>query len=341
MKRLTSRGYFGILLHVLIWSILLLLPYIVSNAANDYSIGVLPGLFFTITTGIHILIFYGNALYLYPRLYNRRYRWLYVPAAIGLVGSSFLLKYHILAAWFPYVLKNVTAYRFVFAPSVAVFVISVVYCRIVGRIAFERLQKEKQAAQLLTELKFLRSQVSPHFLFNVLTNLVALARKKSDRLEPSLIMLSDLMRYMLYDAQGKKVALRKEVEYLDNYIALQRLRFGSEVQVDCNLGQDDMYDGYVIEPMLLIPFVENAFKHGVGYNGWPQISIRLSVKNEWLVFEVKNAYDEEPAAAKDNDSGIGLGNVRARLEMLYRERYALTIDDTNRLFHIVLTLKLV
>jgi len=340
MKKITSSGYINTTLHVLIWGALLLLPWVVSNAQNDYRIGVMPGLFFSITVLIHMAIFYGNAFYLYPGFFNRRYWWLYIPVSILLIGGSFQLKYFVMAAWFPGMLKYTAGYKFVFAPSVGVFIISIIYRRIVDGIRAEREQKEKQAAQLLTELKFLRSQVSPHFLFNVLTNLVSLARKKSDRLEPSLIMLSDLMRYMLYDAQGKRVALRKEIEYLHSYIALQQLRFGNEVQVDSRIETGDAGDHYEIEPMLLIPFVENAFKHGAGYNGHPQINIHLSVNNGWLLFEVKNRFDEEPAASKDENAGIGLSNVKSRLQLLYRDSHTLTINNTNNLFHIVLTLKL-
>src|SRR6202035_1281545 len=129
--------------------------------------------------------------------------------------------------------------RFILVPSIGIFVISCIYRIILDRIRFEKEQKERQASQLATELKFLRSQISPHFLFNVLTNLVSLARKRSDKLEPSLIMLSDLMRYMLYDTQGKKVELGTEIEYLNSYVELQQLRFGNDVEITNNIGVDE------------------------------------------------------------------------------------------------------
>jgi len=210
----------------------------------------------------------------------------------------------------------------------------------IDRFRTEREQKERQATELLTELKFLRSQISPHFLFNVLTNLVSLARKKSDSLEPALIKLSELLRYMLYDTQGKKVPLQTEVEYLNNYLDLQRLRFGNDVEIDSRIDADGEAMAYTIEPMLLIPFVENAFKHGVGYSGRPGIVLRLSVAYKTLTFEVRNKYEPEPAEAKDESSGIGLGNVLSRLNLLYRNKYTLSINDANGVFHIVLTLQL-
>ena len=327
-------------IHALIWAILLLLPYMVSTGANDYKVGPIPGLFFTISGLIHMAIFYSNAFFFYPRLWNRKYWWLYLPGALLLLFVSFQLKYHILAFWFPDVLKDMTSYKFIFGPSVGIFFISIVYRRIADKLRFEKEQEQRRTEQLSTELKFLRSQISPHFLFNVLTNLVALARKKSDQLESSLIMLSDLMRYMLYDTQGRKVSVIKEIEYLKSYIALQKLRFGSEVAVNTEMDTEAETEYYTIEPMLLIPFVENAFKHGVNYLSQPQIDIRLSVKEGQLTFDVKNRFDDENVTGKDENSGIGLSNVRTRLDMLYRHKHTLLIRDENGIFHITLTLVL-
>jgi hypothetical protein len=329
-----------IALHILIWGVILLLPYIVSSAASNYRIGNIPGLFFTISGLIHMGIFYIHALFLYPKLWNKRRWWLYFPATLLLVGISFPLKYVIIASRFPGVLDDPASYRFVFAPSIGVFFISWVYCKVVERINEERRQKEKQAEQLSTELKFLRSQVSPHFLFNVLTNLVSLARKKSDQLEPALIMLSDLMRYMLYDTTGKKVPLDKEIAYLNSYIALQQLRFGSDVEISNRVITDRPPADYTIEPMLLIPFVENAFKHGTGYTRHPAINIQLTLHSDLLTFDVQNQFDNDPAASKDENSGIGLANVRSRLDLLYPGRYTLTIRDRLNVFYITLILKL-
>ena len=148
------------------------------------------------------------------------------------------------------------------------------------------------------ELRFLRSQISPHFLFNIFTNLVSLARKKSDHLETSLLMLSGLMRYMLYDA-GKKISLKQEVEYLESFIALQQLRFGRDVKIVFSTEISDEQTNRSIEPMLLIPFVENAFKHGTGYVDQPVIDIILTAKEGELIFQVKNKFDREVDTSKD------------------------------------------
>ncbi|MGK6352852.1 sensor histidine kinase [Parapedobacter sp. DT-150] len=338
MRVLFKHKHINTILHILIWSLLLLFPYFVSSADTGYQIGYLPGLFLTITGIIHVVIFYGNAFYLYPKLFTRRFWWLYIVAGALLVMFSVRLKFWILITWFPDTLSNQASYKFVFIPSVIIFVISVVYRMVIDKIRSEREQQQRNAAQLSTELKFLRSQISPHFLFNVLTNLVSLARKKSDRLEASLLMLSDLMRYMLYDTQGK-IALHKEVEYLNSYIALQRLRFGNEVQVDWNVDCDVEASQHAIEPMLLIPFVENAFKHGAGYADQPHIDIKLLVRGGILTFQIWNKFDNE-GASKDKHSGIGLDNVKSRLNLLYEDKHNLSITDHNNRFHVTLILNL-
>lgn len=341
MKVAVNFRLIGYTLHMLIWGGLLMLPYFVSDAANGYRIGNLPGVFFTETVFINMAIFYANALWLYPKLYNKSYWWLYIISSILIITGSVQLKFYTIMLWFPLMMKLTAIYRYVYAPSVVVFAISIIYRRIIDNIRTDREQKEKQAEQLSTELKFLRSQISPHFLFNTLTNLVSLARKKSDHLEESLIMLSDLIRYMLYDTQGKKVELSKEVNYLNSYIKLQKLRFGNNIQVDYSVELGDKVTGYAIEPMLLIPFVENAFKHGTGYLEYSYIYIRLAVKQGSLIFEVQNKFDANVETSKDESSGIGLANVKTRLDMLYKNNYSLTINNIDNLFGIILILKLV
>ncbi|MDB5242565.1 MAG: hypothetical protein JWP57_3190, partial [Spirosoma sp.] len=204
----------------------------------------------------------------------------------------------------------------------------------------EHQHTQQQAEQLRAELTFLRAQISPHFLFNVLTNLVSLARKKSEQLEPSLLMLSDLMRYMLYDVQDRKISLQKENDYLKSYIDLQKLRFGQQVPITCQIEVDHADYPYQIEPMLLIPLVENAFKHGVCVLENPQIQIHLSVRKHALVFTVRNRFDADSASQTDDNRGIDLANLRARLNLIYPNTNTLLISVTDNWFAVTLTLSL-
>jgi two-component system, LytTR family, sensor kinase len=325
------------MLHTLVWTLVLSFPYLVSDARNQYRIGPLPGLYFTLSGFVHIVIFYGNALFLYPRFLNRAYWWLYIASVIFLIIASVGVKFYILDTWFPDAAEDARTH--VLFPSVLVFIASIFYCITVDKIQTEKWKKENEAMQLGMELKFLRSQISPHFLFNILTNLVSLARKKSDHMEASLLMLSGLMRYMLYDA-GKKIPLQEEIEYLENYVALQKLRFGRDTKVVFNIVAPPEEMSHSIEPMLLIPFVENAFKHGIGYVDDPSIEINLTVKNGLLVFQVKNKFDRANRGGKEEGSGIGLSNVRSRLALLYPGSHDLIVHAGDYLFEINLTLKL-
>jgi LytS/YehU family sensor histidine kinase len=213
---------------------------------------------------------------------------------------------------------------------------STAYQMIRDRIQADKLLKEKENENLKTELSFLRSQVSPHFMFNVLNNMVALARKRSDLLEPSLIKLSSLMRYMLYEADEDLVSLESEVEYLQSYIDLQLQRFGNKVSVKLDFSEIDA--DYEIEPMLLIPFVENAFKHGVSGLDDAIIEIELKAIKKQLLFVVSNKYNNQLEEIKDKTSGIGLANVKRRLQLLYQSNYQLKIENANNFFTVSLHL---
>ena len=340
MKVFLKSKYITVALHVLIWGMILLTPYFISNAHNR--VNNLPIGWFIVGDLIHIAVFYANAFYFWPRFLNRQRYWTYLLGAIGLILCSFEIKLVIQHLFFSDIPKEYTSIKLMLMPSVGILIISCLYRIIRDRVRIERVQKEIQSAQLATELKFLRSQISPHFLFNVLTNLVSLARKRSDQLEPALIRLADLMRYMLYDTQGKKVTLGTEIEYLNSYIELQKLRFGNDIAVASRIGVSDADRSLIIEPMLLIPFVENAFKHGVGHTGEPRIEIRLSVDQEWMHFEVENTiFDSGAQTVKDENSGLGLNNVGTRLRLLYPNHHNLKIRSQDNLFHINLTLKLI
>jgi LytS/YehU family sensor histidine kinase len=168
--------------------------------------------------------------------------------------------------------------------------------------------------------------------------MVSLARKKSDILEPSLIKLSSLMRYMLYETNEEKVSLEKEIDYLHSYIDLQQQRFGKKLTVNVTI---DAVDGqYQIEPMLLIPFVENAFKHGTGLIEDSIIEIDLSAQRNILQFTVRNKYDPLSKDIKDVSSGIGLNNVMRRLNLLYANKHTLLITKENNWFVVSLQIKI-
>jgi hypothetical protein len=320
-------------LHALIWGGILAFPFFIRTEQE-----VFPAGFTLITNVIHLGLFYFNAYYLYPRLMTSRRWWLYLLSLIAIIGGTFRFKLLILNVLFPEIsfLEYMNAY--LGFPLIVFLVLSIIYRIVLDQINYEKKLRDREAEQLSTELKFLRSQISPHFLFNVLNNMVSMARHKSDRLEPSLIRLAELMRYMLYESDTKKVPLTREIEYLKSYIELQKIRFEADMPIMADL----LYEGgpETLEPMLLIPFVENAFKHGLALVDEPFIRIKLEVMEKRLLFSVENSYSPEAAQSKDMASGIGLANIKARLQLLYPGQHVLTVKDEDGIFSVSLTLPL-
>jgi LytS/YehU family sensor histidine kinase len=200
----------------------------------------------------------------------------------------------------------------------------------------QQLEKEKLDA----ELKLLKSQINPHFLFNTLNNLYALTLNQSSRAPEMVYKLSQLMNYMMYDGNQTEVPLEKEIRYIENYIALEKIRYDNHV--DVALSVYDNVEGVMIAPLLLLPFVENSFKHGLSNRisgGWVRIEILL--QGSTLVMKVENSKSlHEKEKSIKPVSGIGLQNVKKRLELIYPERYNLQIIDEEETFLVVLKIQL-
>ena len=272
-----------------------------------------------LSNSLLFIFFYLNMFILVPNVLTRKGWAQYVLLvglclAIYLVASYFFrLNYVHFGTFNPPLFIGVPNFFMVFGLSLALRLMQ-------DRSAYENLLKEREHEKLKSELSFLRSQVSPHFMFNILNSLASLARKKSDSLESAIIQLSQLMRYSLYDTD-KKVSLEQEAAYIGNYIELQRMRFGSTITLHyhVNIERKDL----MIEPMLLVPFVENAFKHGVGVIQNPIINVNLEASFHGIHFEVRNKFNSSPEETKDSSSGIGLQNVKRRLDLLYKDLYAI------------------
>jgi len=194
-----------------------------------------------------------------------------------------------------------------------------------------------ETEKLASELAFLKSQINPHFLFNTLNNVYSLAFKKSDDTPDAIIKLSKLMRYMLYESNENQVFLSKEIEYLHNYIDLQKLRLPNTIKIIFNVEGD--IEGRLIEPMLLIPFVENAFKHGISYVDNSKISISIKLSAYELLFVIENKINNAKIT-EESGSGIGLSNVKRRLTLLYPNKHTITINDNNDEFKVTLKINL-
>jgi sensor histidine kinase YesM len=204
----------------------------------------------------------------------------------------------------------------------------------------EKYIQELSSARMEAELKFLKAQVHPHFLFNTLNNLYTLTLKKSDSAPEVVEKLSDLLRYMSYDANHHTVLLGNEIEYLRNYIALEKIRYGDKLEIAFTISGP--VEGLQIAPLILIPFVENSFKHGVsGRLTACWITIHLSVEEKKLTFKVENSL---PSSQKDEmgyKEGIGLKNVQRRLDLIYPEQHELRVTQSADSHLVVLKMELV
>jgi len=198
----------------------------------------------------------------------------------------------------------------------------------------QQLEKEK----LQAELQFLKSQINPHFLFNTLNNLYSLTLKKSDSAPELVLKLSEIMRYMLYNSNDKMVPLEMEVNYLKNYIDLEKIRQVEKTRIKVEL--EGHINGQMIAPLLFIPFLENSFKHGVNNNidpGW--VDVKLEIESDEVLFTVANNKPRKPRP-DTGSGGIGLKNVKRRLDLLYPDKHELIIEDMPEYYRTQLKISL-
>lgn len=333
---------------VLVWTFVFVLPFVLRIILfrNDPRNGSLTDIFFSFLT--IIALFYLHTYVVYPLLKRRRGKVMYAG------GLLMLLAFFLLSM--SYFMHDLTAAslghgvpskagRSAAARIVLIFPFAlIIFCSVSYRVYIEKIRqnekfKEMETNHLKTELDFLRSQISPHFLFNLMNTLVSMARVRSELMEPSLISLSQLMRYMLYESNNEKISLQSELEYLKNYINLQLLRFGDTIRF--NLFESGDPQSYTIEPMLLIPFVENAFKHGIEYIDNPMIEVEVSIENNPARMRLKVINNvsgvKRPATP---DSGIGLVNVQRRLTLLYPQQHVMRVEEKDDLYIVLLELNL-
>ncbi len=339
-------------LHVLPWLFLVLLTHIMYNlpkhvGAQDYY-AWLP-----MTLASYLTIFYSYYYKFVPEYLGRKNRvfwawtisilFLYPIAKYGwdtLIGVQSLAvivvdvdhdKSHPIA---PYTGLMVEYLRRFFTPFF--FIPLAVFVRFtVDWFRNYKRQMELESQNLQSELALLRNQINPHFLFNTLNNIDSMVYKVAPQASDAIVKLSELMRYMLYDANADVVRLSQEIQHLCSFIDLQKMRLKNhDVHLSVNVETDQLK----VAPMLFIPFVENAFKHGHWSEDTFSVQVNLSGSAEELVFKTTNQYDPAKVDHKDKAGGIGLSNVRRRLELLYPDRHSLEITRENGQFVVELRL---
>jgi len=307
-----------------------------------YGPGVGWWISFVKVADLALMVYITNYLLIPQFLYKKKYV-LFGLLFVLFVFSSSILKMYVEIGLMNISVKNIwnsfkdrvydnVIPHFLLVSTGAAFKLLMDYARVQRRLG--ELAKEKAE----TELNFLKSQINPHFLFNSLNSIYFLIDKKNTDARQTLLQFSDMLRYQLYDCNSSAIAIEKEVRFLEDYIRLQKLRKDQQYEVAVNVGND--VNGFSITPLLLIPLVENAFKHiSHHHDARNFVHVELKRMNGTFSFTIENSKDDhqritEPAG------GIGLANVKRRLELLYPGKHELCIDNSKTKFKVALNIHL-
>ena len=290
-------------------------------------------------------IVYLNLLFLFPQFERTK-------NTIGLViklAAATIIALAIETITVSYIMLGMDGITIIETPRIPVnLTLYIFYLGLSFAYCFSRswIKNEQQKTVLIeeklgTELNFLKAQINPHFLFNTLNNLYSLANKaNSPELSEGISKLSNLMRYMLYESNNEKVPLNSEIEYIQSFIEIQKLRLAEEDDFIIHFNIEGDTNHIFIAPMLLIPFVENAFKHGINFKDSSIIKIELKLHENELIFSVFNSNYKVEHSLEKGRSGIGLENMRRRLELLYPNSHSLEIKEEDEVHGAILKLNL-
>ena len=336
-----------IFLHIVFWlAYLFLQAYITAELGNpsyrEFSfwfrlkVGIAEELFLLpIKIGVTYLIFY----YFIPQFHSKIWQWEWIiKGLLVFIVAPIIARFSIKYLIFPLVYEQEMQRQwFTFSLWVwtAIDIYSIIGIATAIKLVRLRQQQKLREQQLIqekleSELNFLRAQTNPHFLFNTLNNIYGLARKQAPETANSVLKLSQLMRFMLYECTSETIPLEEEVAIIEDYIELEKLRYNQRLKVQ--FAKDIDQPKQSIAPLLLLPFVENAFKHGASESRFEvNILINLSLKNGVLQFKVVNTKDSIKNAL---ELGIGLKNVKRQLELIYGDKHQLEIEDKRDYFEI-------
>lgn len=335
----STRGVY----HGLFWLCVLIIIMILEGTDR--------GFLFTLTDGIIYIFFYSllvyfNLLYLIPNYLTQKKFLTYASLlmlSVLILTPLQMFALHFKYAGYPNIQQDIVNNQFAsFLFALFVSATSTLFKIITDWVRQLREKQELQTQTMQSELRFLKSQINPHFLFNTLNNLYALTLKKSDKAPEIVIKLSEMMRYMLYECNEKSVLLQKEVNYIRNYIDLESLRQGQNVQI--NFQVSGQLSEQQIAPLIFIPFLENAFKHGLNNHiteGF--VNIHLAVENQQIHFFIENSKPDKIPIQQPNrpkSGGIGLVNIYRRLNLIYPGQYDLKIENNPKTYAVDLKLDL-
>ncbi|WP_242083964.1 sensor histidine kinase [Aestuariivivens sediminis] len=291
---------------------------------------------------IHIIVIYLNVYYLIPNLFLKKKYLNYIGAIFLILVLVYIIRtsliFTVTGVLSPELGRPVSFWDFNHFIVVALgelYVITFVTAiKVLVDWSIEKKRNEELSQlQLSTELKFLRTQVQPHFFFNTLNNLYALALSKSDSMPRLLLKLSHMMEYVLYEVQDSKASLLQEIDHINNYIDIENLRFKDRVETEMHITGD--LDDIKIPPLLLITFVENCFKHGLKSNDKIKIDMSFEIINErYLEFRISNNFN--PETVDEEKKGIGISNSLRRLKLLFGKDFILQTNVDNGIYSLFL-----
>ena len=289
------------------------------------------------------LLVYGNTFFIQKKRLNDRNWEKMALSTIGLFLAIFIIEVILAYTWSLFDKKIVAAEYFRFWKLNALFFVcyygvSTAYSLSKNWWENEKKRQQAEKEKLNAELNYLKSQINPHFFFNTLNNLYALSeRQQNTDLSAGIAGLSDLMRYMLYDAKADYVPLEKEIAHIKSTIEVHQLRYDENDDYTISFNVDRKLKNKKVAPLIFAPFVENAFKHGIEIGKPSFIKINLSATENGVDFEVVNS-NFNKAKNEHQHVGIGLKNVKRRLQLIYPKRHLLTIENNSKLFKINLKL---
>ena len=334
---LKSKGF----LHVSFWVLLYFFLVLIDQSNYPTWYILVKEL---VDVSFYIIIVYTNIYYLIPQFLQKKKLFLYLLSFVGLIiliSPIKTLSYVVLYQNDPY-LQSVVVHSqtTIFLICLFVGMGSTIFKVTTDWLVHQNEKRELESQNLQSELKFLKSQINPHFFFNTLNNLYALTLKKSDLAPEIVLRLSEMMRYMLYESNEKKVRLEKEINYIKNYLELEKLRQGGKFSINFKLSGD--LSDQEIAPLIFSPFLENSFKHGLDNqikSGF--VNIDLILEKDKVHMEIENSKPPTiPVKRKRKSGGIGLENVKRRLQLLYPKKHELDILDKPNSFRVLLNIQL-
>lgn len=327
--------------HVLIWLILIIpqgvgSAYILERSQSLYFLNML------VKDGVVLLVIYANFSFLVPQFYKKK-KWIaYYTGMIVLLGLYLLPTVYwegYMASRFNYKANLALELPFYFFDFARNLIISFLLYSLREKFQQEKKMDQVQLEKLTTEINYLKAQINPHFLFNTLNNLYGMSLQKSDKAPEVILRLSKMMDYMLYDSDDAKVYLIKDIENLENYLSLERIRQGNNAVI--NYHKEGEASTQKIVPLLFLPLVENGFKHGVNeLIKEAFLDINLSITTNSVTLLVKNNYKTKNGAETEQRTGIGLVNLQRRLELFYPGKHLLTVNQAANRYEAQLTIHL-